>query len=120
VVKLENQFPSDIPDAEAFLAELEISNRYYNRVKVERCKKRTPPPFPQCSCLHDVPGNRYELEAVTYWTGNKHYTSCFKVKSRWYYYDGLAIKHGKGLQPYFGTPGGYTLSHCVFVNTLLN
>ena len=46
VVKLANQFPSDIPDPEAFLAELEIFNGYYNRVKVERCKKKEghPPP----------------------------------------------------------------------------
>ncbi len=34
--KLANQFPSDIPDPEAFLAELEIFNGYYNKVKVER------------------------------------------------------------------------------------
>ena len=36
VEKLANQFPSDIPDPEAFLAELEIFNRYYSKVKVER------------------------------------------------------------------------------------
>ena len=40
VVKLANQFPSDIPDPEAFLAELEIFNGYYNRVKVERCETK--------------------------------------------------------------------------------
>ncbi len=40
VVKLANQFPSDIPDPEAFLAELEIFNGYYNKVKVERCETK--------------------------------------------------------------------------------
>ena len=40
VVKLANQFPSDIPDQEAFLAELEIFNGYYNKVKVERCETK--------------------------------------------------------------------------------
>ena len=36
VVKLANQFPSDIPDPETFPAELEIFNGYYNKVKVEK------------------------------------------------------------------------------------
>ena len=40
VVKLANQFPSDILDPEAFLAELEILNEYYNKVKVERCETK--------------------------------------------------------------------------------
>ena len=40
VVKLANQFPSDIPDPEAFLAELEIFNGYYDKVKVERCETK--------------------------------------------------------------------------------
>ena len=40
VVKLGNQFPSDIPDPETFLAQLEIFNGYYNKVKVERCETK--------------------------------------------------------------------------------
>jgi hypothetical protein len=56
--------------------------------------------------------------AVTYWTEERHYTSYFKLKCNWYYYDGLPIKNGKGLQPYFGTPKGYLLSRVVYVESL--
>ena len=40
VLDLANQFLSDIPDQKAFLAELEIFNGYYNKVKVERCETK--------------------------------------------------------------------------------